>query len=365
MNKFGYYIINFFATAIAILLTAIFILMWQTSSVIFNLGGLSRVIENNLSNQVPGLQLKIDEINLSFGKIQTPFGIKANDIVVNFKGEDINLNQVGVYFSPFDILLGDFKFDKIILDGLKFEIKQNISKNDDFFQTNKFLLPKFFQEVFFNSHKLDDENSIVYNFKNAEYSVTNSSIDLVNFEQTNSIKNINFQTTKVDNNLNILGQFKFNNINDKIKFSMIKRNDSESDINFEFQNINYKELDNFFISSKENLDFTIGGEVGLKIDSKNKVKHFNSSLKVSKIKYPLEYSQLLNLHFKVQSGSFDLAYSSQEDKLKVKNFLLSDRELTIATGSADLSNFRGSSKDLKLDIKADKIDSNLIPDNLL
>ena len=122
MNKFGYYIINFFATAIAILLTAIFILMWQTSSVIFNLGGLPKVIENNLSNQVPGLQLKIDDINFSIGKIQAPFGIKANEIVVNFQGEDIYIKQVGVYFSPYNILSGDFKFDRIILDGLKFKI---------------------------------------------------------------------------------------------------------------------------------------------------------------------------------------------------------------------------------------------------
>ncbi len=365
MNKFGYYIINFFATAIAILLTAIFILMWQTSSVIFNLGGLTKVIENNLSNQVPGLQLKIDDINFSIGKIQVPFGIKANEIEVNFKGEDFNIKQVGVYFSPFNVLLGDFKFNKIILDGLNIEISQNTNKNDDLFQINKFILPKFFQEVFFNSHKLNNENNIVYNIKNAEYSVTNSSINIVNFDQINSIKNINFQINRVDNDFNILGQFKFNDIKEKIKFSMIKRKDSESDINFEFQNINYKELDSFFISSIENFDFIIGGEIDLKIDSNNKISNLNSSLKVSKINYPLEYTKLLNLHSKVQSGSFELAYSFQEDQLKVKNFLLSGRELTIATGSADLSNIRGSSKGLKIDIKSDKIDSKLIPKTFL
>ena len=109
----------------------------------------------------------------------------------------------------------------------------------------------------------------------------------------------------------------------------------------------------------------IGGEINLKIDSDNKINHLNSSLNVSKINYPSEYGELSNLHSKVQSGSFELAYSFQEDQLKVKNFLLSDREHTITTGSADLSNFRGFSKGLKLDIKADKIDSKLIPKNLL
>jgi len=314
VNKFGYYIINFFAASIAILLTAIFILMWQTSSIIFNLGGLPKVIENNLSNQVPGLQLKIDDINISIGKIQSPFGIKANEIKVNFKGEDFSIEQAGVYFSPFNILLGNFKFDRIILDGLNFEISQNTYKNGDFFQINSFVLPKFFQEVFFNSNKLNDENSIVYNFKNAEYSVTNSSIDLVNFEQINSINNINFQITKVDNDLNIFGQFKFNTIKEKIKFSLIKRKDSESDINFEFQNINYKEVDNLFISSIDNLDFIIGGEIDLKIGSNNKINQFSSSIKVSKINYLSEYSELSNFYSKVQSGRFDLIYSFGEDK---------------------------------------------------
>ncbi|MAC61130.1 MAG: hypothetical protein CMN37_04495 [SAR116 cluster bacterium] len=365
MNKFVNYVINFFAAFIAILLTAIFILMWQTSSIIFNLGGLPKVIENNLSNHVPGLQLKIDDINFSIGKIQAPFGIKANEIEVNFKGEDFNIEQASVYFSPFNILLGDFKFDRIILDGLNFEISQNPDKNGDFFQTNRVVLPKFFQEVFFNSNKLNYKNSIAYNFKNAEYSVTNSSIDLVDFEQIDSINNINFQITKVDNDFNISGQFKFNTIKEKIKFSMIRRKDGESDINFEFQNINNKEVDNFFVSSIDNLNFIIGGEINLKITSNNKISHFNSSLKVSKIDYPSEYSELSNFYSKVQSGMFDLTYSFEEDQLKVQNFLLLGRELTIASGSANISNFRGSSKSLKIDFKSDEINSKFIPKNLL
>ena len=361
MNKFSFYIINFFAAAVAILLTAMFILIWQTSSIIFNLGGLPQVIENNLSNQVPGFNIQIDDINLSIGNIQTPFGIKANDINIEFKGENFSIKQTSIYFSPLNLLSGDFKIDKILVNGLNYSISHNSSVNGEFFKINKWLFPKLFKEILLNTNKTKEKNNLLNNLKNAEYTITNSTINLISPDQIKSVTNINLQIPRINNHFNILGNFNFDNIKEKIKFSFIKRKDSESDINLNFENIKYKEIDNFFVTSIDKLNFLVSGRISLKIDLNNKINNLNSSLEVSKISYPIEDNDLSNLHSKFQSGSFDLEYNFEEDQMIVENLLLSDGEFVIASGSANLRNLKGPLSSLKLDIEADKVNSEIIP----
>ena len=45
-------------------MVVVFILLWQTSSVLVNLEGLSKVIEDNLSNDELGLSVEIEDVKL-------------------------------------------------------------------------------------------------------------------------------------------------------------------------------------------------------------------------------------------------------------------------------------------------------------
>ena len=136
MNKFSFFIINFIASAIAVLLTTVFILIWQSSSILFNLGGLPQIIEDELSNQIPSLNIEIEDVNLSIGNIRTPFGIKANDIIISHKGENLKIEKGSIYFSLINILSGNFKSESIILDGVDLSIKKNTQKK-------KWITPNF------------------------------------------------------------------------------------------------------------------------------------------------------------------------------------------------------------------------------
>ena len=144
MNKFSFFIINFIASALAVLLTTVFILIWQSSSILFNLGGLSQIIEDELSNQIPGSNIEIKEVNLSVGNIRTPFGIKANKITISYKGENLKIEKVSIYFSLINVLSGNFKSESIILDGLELSIKKDT-------QNKEWITPNFINCLLYTS----------------------------------------------------------------------------------------------------------------------------------------------------------------------------------------------------------------------
>ena len=70
MKKLVFFISNLLASSIAILMVIVFILFWQTSSVLFNLEGLPKVIEDNLSNEKLGFSLEIEDVKLILGDIK-------------------------------------------------------------------------------------------------------------------------------------------------------------------------------------------------------------------------------------------------------------------------------------------------------
>ena len=69
MKKLGFFITNLLASATAVLMVIVFILLWQTSSVLVNLEGLSKVIEDNLSNDELGLSVEIEDVKLNLGDV--------------------------------------------------------------------------------------------------------------------------------------------------------------------------------------------------------------------------------------------------------------------------------------------------------
>ena len=169
MNKFSFFIVNFIASAVAVLLTTVFILIWQSSSILFNLGGLPQIIEDELSNQIPGSNIEIEEVNLSVGNIRTPFGIKAKEIAISHKDESLKIEKGSIYFSLINILSGNFKSESIILDGLDLSIKKDT-------QNKEWITPNFIKILMSKSNNELENNNLLNNFQNADYSIINSKI---------------------------------------------------------------------------------------------------------------------------------------------------------------------------------------------
>ena len=94
MKKLGFFISNLLASVIAVLMVVVFILLWQTSSVLVNLEGLSKVIEDNLSNDELGLSVEIEDVKLSLGDVKNPIGIAAEKVNILYKNENIFIKKI-------------------------------------------------------------------------------------------------------------------------------------------------------------------------------------------------------------------------------------------------------------------------------
>ena len=316
MNKFSFFIVNFIASAIAVLLTTVFFLIWQSSSILFNLGGLPQIIEDELSNQMPGSNIEIEEVNLSVGNIRTPFGIKANEITIFYKDENLKIEKGSIHFSLINILLGNFKSESIILDGLELSIKKDT-------QNKVWIIPNFIKILMSESHNDFKNKNLLNNFQNADYSIINSTIYLENNNQVKEINNINFKVTRVQNNLRIFGDFNFDKMKEKIKLSFIKNNTNlESNINLIFQSIEFKDLNYLLEFPIYDVNFILNGNVNITLDSNNNFNTLNSSLNFFNLQSFENRSDIFLSYLDIDEGSFDIKYQFKEDLLNFHNIEL-------------------------------------------
>ena len=147
MKKLGFFVSNLLASAIAVIIIIVFILLWQTSSVLVNLGGLSKVIEDNLSNNEFGLSVEIEDVKLSLGDIKNPIGIKAEKVKILYKDENIFIKNVNAYFSLIGILSGKFKTEKILLEEVNLDLYQEVSTNFNKPNFKQWIIPKSIQDL--------------------------------------------------------------------------------------------------------------------------------------------------------------------------------------------------------------------------
>ena len=132
MKNISFPIFNVLATAIAIASIIIFLFIWQTSSIIFNLEGVQKEIEDKITKEFPEAKVSIKKINLSFEDFASPFGISINDIsIVNYR-EKIEIEESKLFFSLTNILSGNFNINKIIIDGLHFRYHQGTNSEKVF-----------------------------------------------------------------------------------------------------------------------------------------------------------------------------------------------------------------------------------------
>ena len=359
MNKFSFFIINFIASAIAVLLTTVFILIWQSSSILFNLGGLPQIIEDELSNQIPSLNIEIEDVNLSIGNIRTPFGIKANDIIISHKGENLKIEKGSIYFSLINILSGNFIIESIILDGLDLSIKKDT-------QNKEWITPNFIKILMSESHNELKNNNLLNNFQNADYSIINSKIYLENNNQVREINNINFKVTRVQNNLRMFGDFNFDEIKEKIKLSFIKNNTNfESNINLIFQSIEFKDLNYLLEFPINDVNFILNGNVNITLDSDNNFNTLNSSLNFLNLQSSKNRSDIFLSYLDIDEGSFDIKYQFKEDLLNFYNIELLKKKNPIINGTFELRNLNGSQSNLYVDLNSKKITSEIIPKELI
>ncbi|MFL2815265.1 MAG: hypothetical protein ACJ0BU_10960 [Candidatus Puniceispirillales bacterium] len=359
MNKFSFFIVNFIASAVAVLLTTVFILIWQSSSILFNLGGLPQIIEDELSKEIPGSNIEIEDINFSVGNIRTPFGIKANKITISNKGENLKIEKVSIYFSLINILSGNFKSESIILDGLDLSIKKDA-------QNKEWITPNFIKILMSKSYNDFKNNKLLNNFRNADYSIINSKIYLENNIQVKEINNINFKVTRVQNNLRMFGDFNFDQIKEKIKLSFIKNSTNlESSINLIFQSIEFEDLNSLLEFPIDGVNFTLNGNVNITLDSDNNFNTLNSSLNFFNFQDFKNRSDIFISYLDVDEGSFDIKYKFKEDVLNFYNIELLNKKNPIINGAFELRNLNGSRSNLYVDLNSKKISSDIIPKELI
>ena len=62
MRNFSFPVFNILASAIAAISIIIFLIIWQTSSIIFNLEGLQKEIESRIIKELPGVRVNIKKL---------------------------------------------------------------------------------------------------------------------------------------------------------------------------------------------------------------------------------------------------------------------------------------------------------------
>ena len=359
MNKLSFFIVNFIASAISVLITIVLILIWQSSSILFDLGGLPQIIEDELSNQIPGLNIEIEEVNFSVGGIKTPFGVKANEIIISHKGENLKIEKGIIYFSLINILSGNFKSESIILDGLDFSIKKNT-------RNKEWITPNFVKILMSKNHKNFKNNKFLDNLQNASYSIINSRIYLENNNQVKEINNINFKVSKIQNNLTIFGDFNFEDIKEKIQLSFINNyTDLESDINLVFPSIEFDDLNSLLEFPIDDVNFILNGNVNITLDRDNNFNTLNSSLNFSNLQDFKTRSDIFLSYMDFDEGSFDLKYQFKEDILNFYNIELLNKNNAFINGAFELRNLKGTRSNLFIDLNSKEISSQVIPKKLI
>ena len=191
MRNFSVPVFNILASAIAAISIIIFLIIWQTSSIIFNLEGLQKEIESRITKELPGVRVKIKKVNLSFENFSSPIGISVRDINISNEEEKIEIKESRLILSLTNIFSGNFKINKMILDGLNFEYNQG-TKNDILLPLMHDLkLPQLIANIMIKNSREVENTALSGLFHGTEYKIINGKVNFKNFNKNTTIKKIN------------------------------------------------------------------------------------------------------------------------------------------------------------------------------
>ncbi len=365
MKKLGFFITNLFASATAVLMVIVFILLWQTSSVLVNLEGLSKVIEDNLSNDELGLSVEIEDVKLNLGDVKNLIGIKAEKVKILYKNENIFIKKAEAYFSLIGLFSGKFKTEKVLLEEVNLDIYQETSTNLNNANFKKWVLPKFIKDVILlNRQEIKSNNNAIQNFLKSEFIISESVINLRLNDKVEQLNNINFSIKNKPQDFNISGDFFFNNVKEKILFSISQFNENLR-LDFNFYEFPFNKIESLLINSNFNEEILISGNVDFNFDQKFNPNFLKGNLDLSNLESTKNNFIHISSEDPIRSGKLDLYYQFKSDQLKINNLLLSNIDSSIAEGSFQFSHLTADNSNLSFDLKLDQIGTQVFSQNIL
>ena len=365
MKKLVFYMSNLLASATAVLMVIVFILLWQTSSVLVNLEGLTKVIEENLSNDELGLSAEIEDVKLSLGNIKNPIGIKAEKVKILYKNENIFIQKASAYFSLIGLFSGKFKTEKVLLEEVNLDLYQEASTNLNKENFKKWIIPKFVKDlILLNKQEIKSNNNIFQDFLKSEFIISESVINLRLNDEIEQLKNINFSIKNKPQDFNIVGDFIFSNVKEKILFSISQFNENLR-LNFNFYEFPFNKIESLLINSNFNEEILISGNVNFEFDQKFNPNFLKGNLDLSNIESAKNNFFDIISEDPVRSGKLDLFYQFKSDQLQINNLLLSNIDNSIAEGSFQFSHLTEENSNLSFDLKLDQIGTQIFSQNIL
>jgi len=365
MKKLVFYLSNLLASVTAVFMVIVFILLWQTSSILVNLEGLTKVIEDNLSNNELGLSVEIEDVKLSLGDIKTPIGIKAEKVKILYKNENIFIQKANVYFSLIGLFSGKFKPEKVLLEEVNLDLYQEASNNLNKEKFKKWITPKFVKDlILLNRQEIKNNNYIIQNFLESEFTISKSVVNLRLNDEIEQLKNINFSIKNKPQDFNIVGDFIFRNVKEKIIFSISQFNENFR-LNFYFYDFPFNEIEKLLINSNFNEEILISGDVDFEFDQKFNPSFLKGNLDLSNLESAKNNFINISSQNPIRSGQLDLYYKFESDQLKINNLSLSNMDSSIAEGSFEFSHLTEENSNFSFDLKLDQIGTQVFSKKIL
>ncbi len=365
MKNISFSIFNSFAHAISIASIIIFLIILQTSSIIFNLDGLQKEIENRISKELPSTTVNIKNINLSFEDFASPLGISIYDISIANQQEKIEIQETRLFFSLTKILSGNFKVNKIITDGLNFRYNQETNNEKFILSFNDLKLPRMIINFISKKSGDIDSNNLKKFFNETEYKILNGKLNFENLNKNIEISNINLVFQNLKNRIFLNGEFNLSNNPEKIKFTLDKNKKNKTKINIGFNKINFEDLKEFNFLPNFESEVYLGGKVKISLDEAYSPVNIIGFFNFEKSKNKMQNIGVLSFLNYFDKGKIEFNYDYKKDFISSENFTFEDSYKSVINGSFKASNLGGTETSLYLDANLKSLNADIIPQSII
>ena len=366
MKKVRYYLLEILATIVAVSSIIILIFIWQASSIINKVGGLSGVIENILVQNNSEVELDIDKVNIGFGGFKNPFKINAENVSIKYLNEDIEIETLQIILSPISLLNRKIKPKQIKIQKFKLNfyetIKNKFIKKDNYRKWEKPELLSYFVSG------LNLINESIPNFQidlsGIDIFLKNGSADFQFLNQKKEkLKNININIKKrLDD---IRGEGSFIIFDKKIDFKISKPKGQIFIFSFDFIELSLSKITKLLFKDTIRVDAKSSGKLNLELGENFKILNLNGNLKLINLNYQTSaFPKDFLDSYQDLNSEFDFNYNFKKNELKLDKILIK-KDKNILKGLLAVNFLKNNIQLMKLDINIDQVQINSLPKNLI
>mgnify|MGYP001276603993 CR=1 FL=1 len=365
MRNFSFPVFNILASAIAAISIIIFLLIWQTSSIIFNLEGLQKEIESRIIRELPGVRVNIKKVNLSFENFSSPIGISVRDINISNEEEKIEIKESRLIFSLTNIFSGNFKINKMILDGLNFEYYQG-TKNEILLPLMHDLkLPQLIANIIIKNSREVENASLSGLFNGTEYKIINGKVNFKNFNKNTAIKKINVVFQNLENKTTLNGVFNLNNNPEKIKVSFDSINQIEKKINLDFNMINYKDIKEFIFLPNLESEIYLSGKINIDLNKTYLPENLSGFINFEKSQNRMENTEIFSFLNIFNRGKIEFNYDYKNNLLNSEKFTFENNSQSKINGSFLVKYLEVRKTEIYFNANLNNLSSDIFPKEII